>query len=119
MSKLLKSKVGYLAAGVYLLVTLPVIAATAIFIVLRYLNDNAHGYPAEKAIAIGVMVLTLPWSIISILIALVIPEVNTGRIVFVVGLVIGAIINASIFYLFGYWLSKAFTYFSDSEKPRS
>jgi len=118
MAKLLRSKVGYLAAGVYLLVTLPVIAAVAIFFVLRYLNDNAHGYPIEEAINIGALVLTLPWSIIATLLGLFFP-MHTGRFFIVVGLVIGAIINASIFYLLGRWLSKFLTYLSASEKPRS
>jgi hypothetical protein len=118
MSKLLKSRVGYLAAGVYLLVTLPVIAAAAIIFVLRYLNDNANGYPIEQPINIGVMVLTLPWSIISGLLAVALP-LHQGRLVFIICLIVGAIINASIFYLLGHWLSKFFTYLSDSEKPRS
>ena len=118
MSKLLKSRAGYIAAVVYLLVTLPVIAIAAIIFVLRYLNDNANGYPIEQPINIGVMILAFPWSIISALLAVALP-LHQGRLVFIICLIVGAIINACIIYLIGHWLSKVFTYISDSEKPKS
>lgn len=121
MSKLLKSKFGYLIAGIYLLVTLIVIIAASIIFVLRYSINNAHGdyYPFEEQIAITVFVLTLPWSTVSVFLGLLFKDVHTGRFVLVVGFVIGAIINAFFFYLLGYLISKAITYFSDSEKPVS
>lgn len=114
MSKLLKSKVGYFISGIYLLVTLPVIVAMAFIFVLRYYNGNADVHPIEEQINIGALVVTLPWSIVVTIAGLAFP-MHTGRFVIVVGLVVAALINASIFYLIGYLFSMAFTYIRGSE----
>lgn len=122
MYKLLRSKAGYFAAGIYLLVTLPFIVAAAVFFILRYFNGNADVHPIEEPISIGTAVLTLPWSIIATLLGMVVhggQGMHTGRLVIVLGLIVGAMINASIFYLLGYGVSKAFRYFYELANPKS
>ena len=117
MTKLLRSRAGYFAAGIYLFVTLPFIATAAVFFILRYLNNNAHGYPIEESINIGVIVLTVPWSIVATLLAVATP-LHAGRLVFIICLIVGAMINASIFYLLAHLLSRAPNYLHDSVKDQ-
>lgn len=122
MPKFLRSKAGYAAAGLYLLVTLPGIVTVAVFFILRYFNGNADVHPIEEPISIGTVALTLPWSIVATLLGIVVhggQGMHTGRLVIVIGLTVGAMINASIFYLLAYGISKAFSYLYELANPRS
>lgn len=122
MSKFLRSKAGYIAACIYLLVTLPVIVAAAVFFLLRYFNGNADVHPIEEPINIGALVLTLPWSIVATLLGVIIQGgqgMPAGRLVLIICLIVGAMINASIFYLLAYGVSKAFNYLSELGNPNS
>ena len=105
-----RSRPGYYLAGIYLLVTVSLIMLMGVIFALRYSTDNAHGYPMEETANVGVVALTLPWSIGSTIAAVALP-MYTGRAVFVVLSVLAALINATILYFFGYLLSKAFDYF--------
>ncbi len=121
MSRLLTSKAGFATAGVYLLVTLPVIAAAAVFFILRYNNNNQPVPPFEEPTNLGAFALTLPWSIGATLLGIVVQGgqgMHVGRLVIVLGLVGSAIINASILYLLAYGVSKAFHYLYESANPR-
>ncbi len=120
MSKIFRSKAGFAAAGLYLLVTLPSIAATAVFFILRYYNDN-QPVPFEDPGGIVSFALTLPWSVGVTILGIIIHGghgVHTGRFVIVIGLVVSAIVNAAIFYLLAYWLTKAFKYLYYLENPK-
>jgi hypothetical protein len=114
MSGLFKSRLGYFASGTYLFITLLMIFLMGGIFALRYSTDNTHGYPLEETVNIVTLVLTLPWSVISTVIAVALP-LHTGRLVLVVLSVIAAMINASIFYFLGYLLSKAFNYLTRSQ----
>ncbi|MEQ1765290.1 MAG: hypothetical protein ABL984_19335 [Pyrinomonadaceae bacterium] len=122
MPNFLRSKAGYVAAGIYLLITLPGIVAVAVFFVLRYFNGNADVHPIEEPISIGTVALTLPWSIVATLLGMVVhggQGMHTGRLVIVIGLIVGAMINASIFYLLAYGVSTALSYLYELGNPRS
>ncbi|MEO6050990.1 MAG: hypothetical protein ABIP78_06625 [Pyrinomonadaceae bacterium] len=118
MTKLLRSKAGYAAAGLYLLVTLPFIVAMAVTFMVRYYNDN-QPVPFE-ALGIAGVFLTLPWSIAATLLGLIAQGqgMQVGRLVLIICLIIGAMINASIFYLLAYGVSKAFNYRRESGNPK-
>ena len=109
MSALLRSKAGYITAGIYLLVTIPVIILMSLIFLLRYSNNNTAGYTGEETINIATLILTLPWSIFATVVGVALP-MHQGRLAIGILTVIGAIINATILYLLGYIVSKAFTY---------
>lgn len=94
----------------------------AVFFILRYYNGNADVHPIEEPISIVMAVLTLPWSIVATILGIVIHGghgMHTGRLVLVIGLIVGAMINASIFYLLAYGVSKAFNYLYELANPKS
>jgi quinol-cytochrome oxidoreductase complex cytochrome b subunit len=118
MSKLFRSKPGYAVAGLYLLVTLPLIAAVAVFFILRYLNGNVDVHSIEEPISLCAFALTLPWSIIATLAGIIIQGghgMHVGRLVLAICLIVGALINASVFYLFAHGVSMIINYIRKTE----
>ncbi|MBK9165782.1 MAG: hypothetical protein IPM21_18100 [Acidobacteria bacterium] len=121
MSKLFRSKAGFATAGLYLLVTLPFIAATAVFFLVRYYNNNQPVPPFEEPLSIVSFALTLPWSIGVTILGIIIhggQGMHTGRLVIIIGLVVSAIINALILYLLAFGVSSAVKHLYNAGNPK-
>jgi hypothetical protein len=113
MSKLLKSKLGWLLAGIHLLTVLTC---------LLYLTliDELSVLPV-----LIIMILTLPWWWIIMWIIIMLSHIffpsdistsaGMGYSIFKVILVFSALINAFILYWLGFLLTKAFNYLSSGK----
>ena len=112
MSELFKSKVGWLLAGVHLLMVL-----TCLLYLFLINNTNV-------IVTIILMILTAPWWIflawLFFKLGIVTTAIsnNDGELLFIFYAVFSALINAFILYLLGFLLTKAFNYLS-STKPKS
>jgi hypothetical protein len=104
MSELFKSKVGWLLAGIHLLMVL---------ICLLYLNFINSG---NVIVTLVLMILTAPWWIIMVWVnfksGIITGEALHGGLLFNFYAVVSALINAFILYLLGFLLTKAFNYLS-------
>lgn len=117
MTELFKSKPGYAAAGIYLLVTLPVMAIAGVFFVLRSFNSDSDISSVEKLSGVVMTVLTLPWSLLSLFLGLIVQgEYGTqvGQVVLVICYIISAMLNAVILYLVAYFVSRIFRYLTEA-----
>ena len=112
MSELFKSKVGWLLAGIHLLIFL--------FCLIDFYLINS--FLSLWSTLIG-MILTAPWNVFTTSLALKLSDEpgkgpgNEYQLLFIIGIVISALINAFILYLLGFLLTKAFNYLS-SIKPK-
>ena len=106
MSELVKSRVGWVLAGIHLLI---------VFTCLLYLtlinNQNV-------IVMLILMILTAPWGLLLMFLPGMLgikisePGSPTSELLFIVEYAIGGLINAFILYLLGFLLTKAFHYVS-------
>lgn len=106
MSELFKSKVGWLLAGIHLLMVF-----TGLLYVILIDNKNV-------IVVLMLMILTAPWGFFLMILAAQV-GLGPGKLepqkldaLFVVEFAIGGLINAFVLYLVTYLLTKAFNYFS-------
>ena len=113
MSELFKSKLGWLSAGIHLLMVLTCL-------VYVFLIDNN-----SVIVTIILMILTAPWwfflAWLFFKLGLVGGEMgpHDRDLLFIFYAVFGALINAFILYLLGFLLTKAFKYFSSKKQSLS
>jgi hypothetical protein len=113
MSELFKSKLGWLLAGIHLLMVL-----TCLLYLTLINNQNV-------IVALLLMILTAPWGLLLMFlpgmlgIKIAEPGSPTGELLFIVEYAIGGLINAFILYLLGFLMTKAFNYFSSKKQNPS
>jgi hypothetical protein len=106
MSELFKSKVGWVLAGIHLLMVL------SCLLYLTLINNQ------NVIVTLILMILTAPWGTFLMflpgILGIVIGEPGspTSDLLFIVEFAIGGLINAFILYLLGFLLTKAFNYLS-------
>ena len=109
MSELFKSKVGWLLAGIHLLI---------VFTCLLYVNlvDKSSVLPV-----LILMILTAPWGVLFMFLPGMLgiktaePGSPTSDLLFNVEFAVGGLINAFILYLLVFLLTKAFLYVSSGK----
>lgn len=110
MSELFKSKVGWLLAGIHLLMVL-----TCLLYLTLINNQNV-------IVALILMILTAPWGLLLMFLpaqfGIMVDDIAPHNdLLFIVEMAIGGLINAFILYLLGFLLTKAFNYLSTT-KPK-
>jgi len=108
MSELFKSKVGWLLAGIHLLMVL------SCLLYLTLINNQ------NVIVTLILMILTAPWGTLLMFLPGIlgipgifgIPGSPTSELSFIVEFAIGGLINTIILYFLGFLLTKAFNYLS-------
>ena len=108
MSELFKSKVGWLLAGIHLLMVL------SCLLYLTLINNQ------NVIVTLILMILTAPWGTLLMFLPGIlgipgifgIPGSPTSELLFIVEFAIGGLINTIILYFLGLLLTKAFNYLS-------
>ena len=111
MSKLFRSKVGWLLAGIHLLIVL-----TCLLYITLINNQNV-------IVVLILMILTAPWGLLFMVLpaqfGIMADDIAPHNdLLFIVEMAIGGLINAFLLYLLGFLLAKAFNHLSSRKsKP--